>query len=106
MTDCIPGGLSLGWWLVIAIVTLALAGVSLKNFAELEPSKKPWRFFVLLGCVGLSVALVGTFAGWSLWAPGVVLGLAVVELGVPALGAIGAVFRAVGALARRKGDEL
>jgi hypothetical protein len=42
---------------------------------------------------------VGTLAGWDYWLPGLVLGLAVVELGPTVL-------TAVRALVRRKGGDL
>lgn len=87
------------WWVVLVVVGLALASVTVRTFVALELRQKPGRLAVLLVSGALGVSLVGTLAGWDLWLPGLVLGLAVVELGPTVLSV-------VRALLRRKGGDV
>ena len=87
------------WWVVVVVVGLALASVTVRTFVALEARQKPGRLAVLLVSAALGVSLVGTLAGWGYWLPGLVLGLAVVELGPTVL----SVARA---LLRRKGGDV
>ena len=88
-----------GWIVVMLVIGLALASVSVRTFVGLEQRDKLGRLAVLVVTAALGVSLVGTLAGWDYWLPGLVLGLAVVELGPTVL-------TAVRALVRRKGGDL
>lgn len=88
-----------GWLALVLVVLLALASVSVRTFVGLEARQKPGRLAVLLVSGALGVSLVGTLAGWDYWLPGLVLGLAVVELGPTVLSV-------VRALLRRKGGDV
>ena len=91
--------MSPGWVAVALIVALALASVSVRALIALEPRLRSGRVIVLLLSSALAVSLVGTFAEWDYWPVGLVVGLAVVELGP-------AVANAVKAIVRRKGGDL
>jgi hypothetical protein len=91
--------MSPGWIVLVLVVALALASVSVRALIALEPQLRAGRVVVLLLSASLAVSLVGTFAEWDYWPVGLVVGLAVVELGP-------AVADAVRALVKRKGGDL
>jgi len=91
--------MSAGWIVLVLVVALALASVSVRALIALEPSLRPGRVVVLLLSSALAVSLVGTLGEWDYWPVGLVVGLAVVELGP-------AVADAARALVRRKGGGL
>ena len=85
-----------GWWVVVVVVALALASVSVRAFVALPSEQRIGRLVVLILSGALGMGLVGTFAGWAYWLPGLVLGLAVVELGPTVLSVVRAVVRRKG----------
>jgi hypothetical protein len=88
-----------GWLVLVLVVALALASVSVRALIALEPRQRPGRVVVLLLSAALAVSLVGTFADWDYWPVGLVVGLAVVELGPTVAGV-------VKTFVRRKGGDL
>lgn len=85
-----------GWWALVIVVALALASVSVRAFVALPREQRMGRAVVLILSGALGMGLVGTFAGWDYWLPGLVLGLAVVELGPTVLSVVRAVVRRKG----------
>lgn len=91
--------MSEGWIALVLVIGLALASVSVRTFVALDQRARLGRLVVIVVTATLGVSLVGTLAGWDYWLPGLVLGLAVVELGPTVLSV-------VRALIKRKGGDV
>ena len=96
--------MSPGWLVVVLVAALALASVSVRALVVLPALLRPGRLVVLLLSASLGVALAGTLGDWDLWPVGLIVGLAVVELGPTVLSGAKAFVRA---LVKRKssGDD-
>lgn len=88
--------MSEGWIALVLVIGLALASVSVRTFVALEQRARLGRLVVIIVTAALGVSLVGTLAGWAYWLSGLVLGLAVVELGPTVLSVVRAVLRRKG----------
>jgi len=91
-----------GWLVVVLVAALALASVSVRALVALPAALRPGRLVVLLLSSALGVSLAGTFGEWDLWPVGLVVGLAVVELGPTVLSGAQALMKA---FVKRKGGD-
>lgn len=90
--------MSTEWIVGVALVALALASYSVRRLVALPRAERVGRLAVLVvsGLFGLALATIADRAWWPL---GLVVGVAVVEVGPVA-------YRALAALVRRKGGDL
>jgi len=84
--------------LLVVVVALALAVQSVRVLVALHPAQRLGRLVVLAVAAVLGLVVTAELYGWDFAAVGVVVGLAVVELG-PTVADV------VKRLMRRKGDE-